>query len=170
MPALVSTMPEPRRKSTRSGIPRQDLAQDRAFWRDLLARRPRADGLPAHSAGGYRHRRFVIMRDAAWITLYRARFPFPQAGVFLRGTGVAGEAFFTLADHARVRIEPRLRAEIGPDATMEWGTSHHPGMIDIAAILAAPLPWNEAAAERHIEWMLRVGSVWWNTFAALPRG
>jgi hypothetical protein len=32
------------------------LAQDRAFWRDLLARRSSSRGLPAHSAGGYRNR------------------------------------------------------------------------------------------------------------------
>ena len=123
-------------QSTRRGIVPQDLAQDRAFWHDLLARRERSRGLPAHSAGGYRNRRFAIIRDAAWITLYRARLPFPQVGVFLRCTGLAGEAFFTLADGARAEIEPRLLAEIGPDAVLEWGTSHHPGMTDIAAILA----------------------------------
>ena len=57
--------------------------------------------------------------------------------MFLRCAGLAGDAFFTLADSTRTEIEPRLRAEIGPEATMEWGTSHHPGMTDIAAILAA---------------------------------
>lgn len=154
-------------KNTRTGIPRQDLAQDRAFWRDLLARRSCSRGLPAHSAGGYRNRRFAIIRDAAWITLYRAKLPFPQVGVFLRCTGLAGEAFFTLAERARAEIEPRLRVEIGPDAVMEWGTSHHPGMTDIAAILAAPLPWNDPAAGRQIAWMLRSGAVWWNCFAFL---
>ena len=148
-----------RYKSARTGISRQDLAQDRAFWRELLARRISSRGLPAHNAGGYRNRRFAIVRDAAWITLYRARLPFPQVGVFLRCGGLAGEAFFTLADRARAEIEPRLRAEIGPDATMEWGASHHPGMTDIAAILAAPLPWNDSAAEQHVAWMLRVGAV-----------
>jgi hypothetical protein len=156
-----------RYKRTRTGIARQDLAQDRAFWRDLLARRTGASGLPAHSAGGYRHRRFAIIRDAAWITLYRAAFPFPQVGVFLRCTGLAGEAFFTLADRARPEIEPRLRAELGPDLAMEWGTCHHPGMTDIAAILAAPLPWDDSAAERQIAWMLRIGAAWWNCFASL---
>jgi hypothetical protein len=157
-------------KRTRTGIARQDLAQDRAFWRDLLARRTCSSGLPAHSAGGYRNRRFAIIRDAAWITLYRAAFPFPQVGVFLRCTGLAGEAFFTLADRARPDIEPRLRAEVGLDAAMEWGTCHHPGMTDIAAILAAPLPWDDAAAEQHVAWMLRVGAVWWNCFECLAGG
>ena len=82
-------------KNIQSRISRQDLAQDRAFWRDLLARRTNPRGLPAHSAGGYRNRRFVIIRNAAWITLYRAALPFPQVGVFLRCAGLAGEAFFT---------------------------------------------------------------------------
>jgi hypothetical protein len=157
-------------KTTRTGITRQDLAQDRAFWRDLLARRTGGDGLPAHSAGGYRNRRFAIVRDAAWITLYRARLPFPQVGVFLRCGGLAGEAFFTLADGDRAEIMPRLRAEIGPDAAMEWGVSHHPGKTDIAAILAAPLPWDDGAAEQQIAWMLRVGAVWWDCFASLAGG
>jgi hypothetical protein len=156
-----------RYRSTRTGISQQDLAQDRAFWRDLLARRTSLCGLPAHSAGGYRNRRFAIIRNAAWITLYRARLPFPQVGVFLRCTGFAGEAFFTLADRVRTEIEPRLLTEIGPNAAMEWGVTHHPGMTDIAAILAAPMPWNDSAAEQHVAWMLRVGAVWWNCFASL---
>jgi hypothetical protein len=63
-------------------------------------------------------------------------------GVFLRCAGLAGEAFSTLTDRARPEIEPLLRAELGPDLAMEWGASHRPGMTDIAAILAAPLPWN----------------------------
>jgi hypothetical protein len=154
-------------RGTRSQISQQDLTQDRAFWRELLARRSTSRGLPVHSAGGYRNRRFAIIRDAAWITLYRARLPFPQVGVFLRCSGLAGEAFFTLADGTRTEIEPRLRAEIGPEAAMEWGTSHHPGMTDIAAILAAPLPWDDRAARRQIEWLLRNGAVWWNSFASL---
>ena len=54
-----------RYKSTRTGISRQDLAQDRTFWRDLLGRRTSSCGLPPHSAGGYRNRRFAIIRDAA---------------------------------------------------------------------------------------------------------
>ena len=149
------------------GAPRQDLAQDRAFWSDLLAVRAGRRGLPAHSAGGYRNRRFTIVRGAAWITLYRAKLPFPQIGVFLRCTGLAGESFFTLADRTRAVLEPRLRADIGPHAAIEWGTSHHPGMTDIAAVLTAPLPWNDDAAEQHIEWMLRVGDVWWECFASL---
>ena len=155
---------------TRTGISRQDLAQDCAFWHALLARRVGSRGLPAHSAGGYRNRRFAIVRNAAWITLYRARLPFPPVGVFLRCTGLAGEAFFTLADHARADIEPRLGAEIGPHATMEWGVSHHPGMTDIAAVLAAPLPWNDRAAARHIAWMVGAGAVWWHCFASLAGG
>ena len=157
-------------QSTRRGISAQDLAQDRAFWRDLLARRARSRGLPVHSAGGYRNRRFAIIRDAAWVTLYRARLPFPQVGVFLRCTGLAGEAFFTLADTARAEIEPRLRAATGSDAMMEWGTSHRPGMTDIAAILAAPLPWNDRAAEQQMGWMLPVGAAWWRCFASLVEG
>lgn len=157
-------------QSTRKVISPQDLAQDRAFWRDLLARRARSHGLPAHSAGGYRNRRFAIIRDAAWITLYRARLPDRQVGVFLRCTGLAGEAFFTLADGARAEIEPRLRAEIGSDAVLEWGTSHHPGMTDIAAVLAAPLPWSDDAAEQHMAWMLPVGAAWWRCFASLVEG
>ncbi len=155
---------------TRTGITRTDLPQDRAFWRDLLARRTRLGGLPAHSAGGYRHRRFAIIRNAAWITLYRAAFPFPQVGVFLRCAGLAGEAFFTMADRARPAIEPQLRAALGPDLAMEWGTSHHPGMTDIAAILASPLPWDDNAAELQTAWMLRVGAAWWNCFASLAGG
>jgi hypothetical protein len=163
-------LPDVKYKSTQMGISRQDLAQDRAFWRDLLARRTCPRGLPVHTAGGYRHRRFAIIRNAVWITLYRARHPFPQVGVFLRCTGLAGEAFFMLADRARPDIEPRLRAELGPNGAMEWGTSHHTGMIDIAAILAAPLPWNDSAADQHIAWMLRVGAAWWNCFASLAGG
>jgi hypothetical protein len=157
-------------RSTRRRIPPQDLEQDRTFWRDLLARRARSHGLPAHSAGGYRNRRFAIIRDAAWITLYRARLPFPQVGVFLRCTGLAGEAFFTLADGARAAIEPRLLAAIGSDAVLEWGTSHHPGMTDVAAILAAPLPWDDRAAERQMAWLLPVGAAWWRCFASLTEG
>jgi hypothetical protein len=155
---------------TRRGIAREDLAQDRAFWRELLARRTSLRGLPAHTAGGYRNRRFAIIRDAAWITLYRAAFPFPQVGVFLRCTGLAGEAFFTLADRARPKIEPLLQAELGSDPAVEWGASYHPGMTDIAAILAAPLPWDDSAAEQHIAWLLRVGAAWWNCFASLAGG
>jgi hypothetical protein len=159
-----------RHTRTRTGISPQDLAQDRAFWQALLARRDTSRGLPAHDAGGFRNRRFAIIRNAAWITLYRARLPFPQVGVFLRCAGLAGEAFFTLADHARAEIEPRLQAKIGPDATMEWGFSHHPGMTDVATVLAAPLPWNDRAAGQQIAWMLSVGAVWWNCFASLARG
>ena len=75
--------------------------------------------------------------------MYRATLPFPQVGAFLRCAGLAGEAFFTLADRARPEIEPLLRAELGPDLAMEWGASHRPEMTNIAAILAAPLPWND---------------------------
>ncbi len=157
-------------KTARTEIFRHDLAQDRAFWRDFLQRRTRSHGLPAHSAGGYRNRRFGIIRNAAWITLYRAKFPFPQVGVFLRCTGLAGEAFFMLADRARADIEPRLRAEIGPEAVLQWGASHHPGMTDIAAILAAPLPWSDRAAGQHMAWMLRIGALWWGRFAILAGG
>ena len=95
------------------------------------------------------------------------KLPFPQVGVFLRCAGLAGEAFFTLAISAGPPIEPRLRRRLGPDAAMKWGVSHRPGMTDIAAILAAPLPWNDTAAERHIAWMLRAGAGWWNCFASV---
>jgi hypothetical protein len=158
-----------RYRGTRTGISRQDLAQDArsgATWR----------GAPACTVcrrivpGGYRNRRFAIIRNAAWITLYRARLPVPQIGVLLRCTGLAGEAFFTLADHVRDEIEPQLQAEIGSNAAIEWGVSHHPGMIDIAAILAAPLPWNDRAAGQHVAWMLRVGAIWWNCFVSLAGG
>ena len=90
--------------------------------------------------------------------MYRAGLPVPQVGVFLRCAGLAGEAFFTLADRARPEIEPLLRAELGPDLAMEWGTSHHPGMTDIAAkwncfaSLAGGLEANDASPaerERH---------------------
>ncbi|HTI84437.1 MAG TPA: hypothetical protein VL614_28635 [Acetobacteraceae bacterium] len=154
-------------RSPRRGVSPQDLAQDRAFWRDLLAQRAHSPGLPAHSSGGYRNRRFAIIRDAAWITLYRAKLPFPQVGVFLRCTGLAGEAFFSLANSARATLEPQLRVAKGSYAAMEWGTSHHPGMTDIAAILPAPFPWDDRAAEQHITWMLPVGAVWWRCFASL---
>jgi hypothetical protein len=157
-------------KTARTEISRQELAQDRAFWRDLLQQRTKSRGLPAHSAGGYRNRRFGIIRNAAWITLYRARSPYPQVGVFLRSTGLAGEAFFILADRARADIEPRLRAEIGPKAVLQWGASHHPGMTDIAAVVAAPLPWSDRAARQHMAWMLRVGALWWRCFATLADG
>lgn len=162
--------PDMRYKRRRTGISQHDLAQDRAFWHDLLMQRASSRELPSHSAGGYRNRRFTLIRNAAWITLYRAKLPFPQLGVFLRCTGLAGEAFFTLADHVRAEIEPRLLAEIGPDAAMEWGISRHPGMTDIAATLAAPLPWNEVAAGQHIAWMLRIGAAWWKCFASLAGG
>ena len=53
---------------------------------------------------------------------------------------------------------------------IEWGTSHHPGMTDIAAILPAQSPCNDSAAEQHIAWMLRFGAAWWNCFASLAGG
>ena len=159
-----------RYKSTRAGISSQDLAQDRAFWHELLARRPGSCALPAHTGAGYRNRRFMIVRHSAWITLYRARLPFPQVGVFLRCGGLAGEAFFTLVDNLRSEIEPQLLAATGPEVAMKWGVSHHQGMTDIAAILAAPLPWNDRAAGQHIRWMLQVGGAWWNCFASLAGG
>ncbi len=148
-------------------ISAEDLACDRSFWAGLLELRTQSSSLPAHTAGGYRNRRFAIIRDAAWITLYRAIGPYPQIGVFLRCTGLAGDAFFAMADQARPVIEPRLRAELGPGADMEWGSSHHPGMTDIAAIIAAPLPWDDAAAGLHIAWLLQKGTIWWNGFASL---
>jgi hypothetical protein len=154
-------------KVTRMAISRQDLAEDRAFWNDLLALNAESRDLPPHSAGGYRNRRFVIIRNAAWITLYRARLPYPQIGVFLRCAGLAGEAFFMLADQARPDVEPRLQTRLGPKGTLEWGSSHHPGMTDIAAILPAPLPWNTSVAEQQTAWMLRAGGAWWDCFVSL---
>ncbi|HEY1930545.1 MAG TPA: hypothetical protein VGG99_00895 [Acetobacteraceae bacterium] len=148
----------------------EDLRQDRAFWAGLLEQRDRSGELPPHTAGGYRNRRFAIVRDAAWITLYRAMLPYPQIGVFLRCTGPAGEAFFMLADQARDRIECRLRDGLGPGAELEWGGSHHPGMIDVAAVIAAACPWDDAAAGLHIAWLLRTGALWWRCFAALGDG
>lgn len=158
---------EMRHQGASAGISHQDLAQDRAFWRDLLAERARSPGLPVHSAGGYRNRRFAIVRDAAWITLYRAKRPCPQIGVFLRCTGLAGEAFFTLANQARADIEPLLLAEAGTDAALKWGVSHHPGMTDIASIREAKLPWNDEAAGQHRAWLLGVGAAWWQCFSSL---
>lgn len=156
-----------KRKLVRPQISPADLAEDRAFWRELLEQCARSNSLPAHTAGGYRNRRFAIIQNAVWITLYRARMPFPQIGVFLRCTGLAGDAFFTLADGVRTVIEARLQQGIGTDGELEWGVSHHPGMTDIAAIRAAPLPWDDIAASQHAAWFLRVGSLWWNSFAAL---
>ena len=151
----------------RRRISPHDLAQDRVFWADLLERNAQSRALPPHTAGGYRNRRFAIIRDAAWITLYRAITPYPQIGVFLRCTGPAGEAFFMLADQARDCAEPQLSRAMGSRAVLEWGSSHHRGMIDIAAILAAPLPWPNAVAARHRTWLLRVGAAWWTAFASL---
>ncbi len=50
---------------------------------------------------------------------------------------------------------------------MEWCIFRHSGMTDIAATLGAQLPWDDQAAEQHIEWMLRVGAAWWDSFASL---
>jgi hypothetical protein len=155
-------------KSTRTGISCQDLAQHRAFWRDLLALSASSRALPAHSAGGYRNRPFAIIRNAAWITLYRARLPFPQIGVC---AGLAGEAFFTLADRARAEIEPRLRAEFDPDAVMEWGVS--PPFWDDRY---RGDPGSPAALERPCgRTAYRLGCfvsafVWWNRFVYLAGG
>ena len=152
-------------KSTRTGITRQDLAQDRAFWRDLLARRKSLRGLPAHSGGvtGTVGSRSSATPRGSPCTARRSRF---RKWACSSAAPAPGEAFFTLADRARPEIEPLLRAELGPELVMEWGASHHPGMTDIAAILAAPLPWNDSAAEQHIAWMLRVGAAWWNCSAS----
>ena len=153
--------------AARPRISAEDLARDRAFWADLLEQRAQSSSLPAHTAGGYRNRRFAIIRDAAWITLYRAATPSPQVGVFLRCTGLAGDAFFAMADQARPIIAQRLKGELGPGEDLHWGASYHPGMTDIATMMAAPLPWDEAAASVQIAWLLQKGAVWWNTFASL---
>jgi hypothetical protein len=156
--------------SIRQGVEAEcltEIARDRAFWIALLDLRSRSGELPAHSGAGYGNRRFAIIRNAAWITLYRAVGPYPQIGVFLRCTGLAGEAFFALADRRRECIEPKLSAALGLGAEMEWGSSHHPGMTDIAAIIAAPLHWDETAAGLHMAWLLRSGATWWTTFASL---
>ena len=121
------------------------------------------DGSTAAVADPHGQTSFAIIRNAAWITLYRAVLPFPQVGVFLRCASLAGEAFFTLADRACPEIEPLLRAELGPDLAMEWGACHHPEMTDIAATLPAQ-PGNDSAAEQPIAWMLRVAAAWWNCF------
>jgi hypothetical protein len=155
------------RNATARRIPAENVARDRAFWAALAALRACSCALPPHTGAGYGHRRVAIIRNAAWITLYRAIAPFPQIGVFLRCTGLAGEALFTLADRRREDIEPRLWSELGPGADLEWGSCHHPGMIDIAAIIAAPFPWDEAAAGLHIPWLLRTGGTWWTIFSAL---
>ena len=147
----------------------EELSRDRTFWAELQQLCARSNALPRHTAGGFRNRRFAIVRDAAWVTLYRAVHPYPQIGVFLRCTGPAGDAYFTLADNARGGIEPVLRAALGPGAEMEWGTSHHPGMIDIAAIVAAPLPWDDATSGLHIAWLLQAGAAWWQGFAFLAQ-
>jgi hypothetical protein len=148
-----------RYKVTRTGISRQDLAQDRAFWHDLLARCARSRGLMPHSAGGYRNRRFAIMRNAAWITLYRARLPFPQVGVFLRCAGLAGDAFFTLADHVRAEIEPRLHAE--NRSGRSDGMGRHPPSRDDRYLFSQP-PYH-GTTERPAS-MLR------GCFGSAPRG
>lgn len=153
-----------------SPIPPEQLARDRAFWAELLELRSRTPVLPAHTGAGYGNRRFAIVRHAAWITLYRAISPYPQVGVFLRCAGLAGEALFALADRRRTELEPRFRADLGPGAELEWGSSHHPGMTDIAAIIAAPLPWDDAAAGLQIAWLLRVGAIWWSAFMPLAGG
>ena len=101
------------------GISSQDLVQDRAFWRELLARAP-TRGLPAHNAGRYRNRRFAIIRNAAWITLYRAKLPFPQWAC--SSAAPASPARHSSRWHrARAEIEPRLRAELGPDCGAGMG-------------------------------------------------
>jgi len=155
-----------RRRAT-GGMPAENVARDRKFWAELVALRASCGALPQHAGAGYGHRRFAIIRNAAWVTLYRAIAPFPQIGVFLRCTGLAGDGVFTLADRRREDIEPRLWAELGPGAELEWGSSHHPGMTDIAAIIAAPFPWDDAAAGLHIAWLLRTGGTWWRVFSAL---
>ena len=158
------------RRITRPRVDAAELARDRAFWRDLLARREQSAALPQRTAGGYRNRRFAIIRNAAWITLYRSIGPPPQIGVFLRCRGPAGDAFLALADRARRDIEPRLRAAAGPHAALAWRACEHRGMTDVAATIAAPLPWDDAAAASHIGWLLQAGAAWWNAFTALADG
>jgi len=63
-----------------------------------------------------------------------------------------------LSDHPT--ISWWLLASICLHATMEWGTSHHPGKTDITAVLAAPLPWNDRAAGKQVAWMLQAGADW----------
>ncbi len=143
------------------------MARDRAFWSDLLQARAHSAGLPPYNGAGYGHRRFIIIRKAVWVTLYRAVSPYPQIGVFLRCTGLAGEAFYALADSRRSRLEPRLRSALEPEAKLRWGASYHPGTIDVAVHIAAPLPWDDAAAGAHVAWLLRIGTVWWASFVPL---
>lgn len=166
---MISRWPEPMHGGGRTRPRRrpENVARDRAFWNALLALRDQATDLPRPSGAGYGHRRFAIIRNAAWITLYRAINPYAQIGVFLRCAGLAGDALFALADQKRSDIEPQLWASAGPGVRLEWGTSHHPGMTDVAAVVAAPLPWDDAAAGLHAAWLLRTGALWWRTFSAL---
>ncbi|WP_146101723.1 hypothetical protein [Rhodopila globiformis] len=99
------------------------------------------------------------IRDQTRNYRFDARTPNLQA--------VPGAAYFTLADHARPDIKPRLRAELGSDGTLAWGSCHHPGMIDIAAILASPLPWNDGTAGQQTAGLRRIGNAWWDCFAPL---
>ena len=157
----------PIRAHRKPRIPAENLARDRAFWSDLLAARAKSVDLPPHGGAGYGHRRFIIIRKAAWVTLYRAVSPYPQIGVFLRCSGLAGEAFFALADSRRGAIAPVLQSALEPEAKLHWGCSYHPGTIDVAAHIAAPLPWDDAAADAHVAWLLRIGAVWWASFVPL---
>jgi hypothetical protein len=157
------------RSPRKSRLSAEKITRDKAFWADLLALRAEADILPPHCGAGYGHRRFCIVRDAAWVTLYRAVTPYPQVGVFLRCRGLAGEALFTLADGRRNELEPRLRQGLGADAVLGWGTSFHPGMTDVIASIAAPLPWDDAACGLHAAWLLRTGALWWTCFVALTQ-
>jgi hypothetical protein len=166
VPAVVTHFDRVRTR-TKPRISAENLARDRAFWADLLEARARSSGLPPHNGAGYGHRRFIIIQKAVWVTLYRAVSPQPQIGVFLRCTGLAGEAFYSLADERRDDIEPHLHAHLGPGEKLAWGTSHHPGMIDIIANVAAPLPWDGEAADFHVVWLLRMGAIWWANFARL---
>jgi len=158
---------DPARARRTPRISAENLARDRAFWADLLQARLHAAGLPPHNGAGYGHRRFIIIRKAAWVTLYRAVSPYPQIGVFLRCSGLAGEAFYALADSRRDEIEPVLRSALDREAQLRWGGSYHPGTIDVAVHVAAPLPWDDAAADAHVAWLLRIGAVWWSSFVPL---
>ena len=94
-----------KQRGIRPRISQQDLAQDRAFWRDLLARRSSSRGLPAHSAGGYRNRHANPARTngpmvarayaantgdaaakSAGIDLHGPRFP-PMLSIVMRRQG-----------------------------------------------------------------------------------
>jgi hypothetical protein len=118
--------------------------------------------------GVCRNRRFAIIRDAAWITLYGGEAPISASG---RVPPLRRPCRRGILDAGRSRSSgDRATAPGGDRSGRDDGASHHPGMAAIAAILAAPLPWNDSAAEQHVAWLLGIGVVWWDSFASLAGG